>query len=185
MEIKPGDIAVTTRAISLEDGPSALQSVFTWATRLVQGFNEVDCYAYYTHALTFLDSQGSTFEALWHYRSQNFFQAYASQDVMIGRPLTLDKTRFNVAVYQIRQELTGRRYPALRIPLFFLTPRLLKYIPGKPVCSELVGLGLRGGGVINFWKGITPSYIADMIRNWRNFELLYEGKCPGANYAEW
>jgi hypothetical protein len=121
----------------------------------------------------------TTFEALWTYKNQNLYERYSGQQILVGRPKDLNKSDFYLAYYYLYKKYAGRRYPALKLPLFLLCPRLVKYLPSKPVCSELTAKMLCKTGIMDHCNGVTPSYIADMIRNWGAFDIIYEGECNG------
>jgi hypothetical protein len=44
------------------------------------------------------------------------------------------------------------------------------------VCSELTALFLMKCGLIDFWRGVFPDYLADMIRLWKGWNIIYEGE---------
>jgi hypothetical protein len=175
--IQTGDIVCTTYSIDPEN-PNWLQWLLSFGIRQVQCFNDVDGKAFYTHTFFMVDST-TTFEALWTYKNQNLYERYSGQQILVGRPKDLNKSDFYLAYYYLYKKYAGRRYPALKLPLFLLCPRLVKYLPSKPVCSELTAKMLCKTGIMDHCNGVTPSYIADMIRNWGAFDIIYEGECNG------
>jgi hypothetical protein len=175
----PGDIVCTTYSRELEpESPSWFQSALAFGIRQAESFNDVDGQAKYTHTFIITSSAGKTFEALWTYRHQNIFSAYAGQPVLIGRHKQMTQAKAMMMHYRMQEKFGGHRYPAWRLPLFALMPRLLKYLPGKPVCSELAFWALCKVGLIDHWKGVTPSYVADAISRWKRFQKVYEGIMP-------
>lgn len=175
----PGDIVCVTYSMDLDpDGKNYLQAALTYGIRKTQCFNDVDGKAHFTHTFFITDVAGTTFEALWKYRKQNLYKAYAGQEVLIGRHHKMTRLAFYTAYSKLHSAYNGKNYPALKLPAFLFFPRLLKYIPGKPVCSELTGKLLYDTGCIDHWRGITPSYIADMIRRWKDFSTVYNGILP-------
>jgi hypothetical protein len=175
--IQAGDIVCTTYSIDPEN-PNWLQWLLSFGIRQVQCFNDPDGKAFYTHTFFMVDST-TTFEALWTYKNQNLYERYSGQQILVGRPKDLNKSDFYLAYYYLYKKYAGRRYPALKLPLFLLCPRLVKYLPSKPVCSELTAKMLCKTGIMDHCNGVTPSYIADMIRNWGAFDIIYEGECNG------
>jgi hypothetical protein len=173
--IQAGDVVCTTYSMDSEN-PNLLQWLLSLGIRQVQCFNDIDGKAFYTHTFFMVD-HCTTFEALWTYKNQNLYERYAGQQILIGRPKELKKSDFYLAYYYLYRKYNGQRYPALKLPLFLLCPRLLKYLPGKPVCSEKVLKMLYLTKITDHWRGGTPSYVADMIRNWRSFDIIYEGEC--------
>lgn len=176
LELQPLDVVCTTYIAENDpDGPNYLQSIFSCGIRWTQCVNDVDGKAHYTHTFMITDKKATTFEALWTYKQQNLFDAYNGQEMLIGRCNSISNSKKLYALYSIREQYEGLRYPGLKLPLFLFAPRLLKYIPGRPVCSELTMKALYEAGVVNHWRGVTPSYVADMIRRWKIFDIVYEG----------
>ena len=181
MILKPGDIfCVTYDPAADEEGPSLLQTVLSLGIRGVECFNDVDGQAKLTHCGMIISPAGKTFEALWRYRNQNIYEAYGGQPILIGRHCDMNERKFAAAHREIVKQYGGEWYPAWKLPLFALVPRLIKYLPGKPVCSELVlkEWVLAGCEGIDHWRGAMPSYVADIIRNWRYVKIVYEGIMP-------
>jgi len=179
MILKPGDIfCVTYDPAKDEEGPSLLQTVLSFGIQGIETFNDIDGKAQMTHCGMIVSPVGKTFEALWTYRSQNIYQAYGGQPILIGRHRKMSQAKAHMACYYANERFGGEKYPAWKLPLFAIAPRLIKYLPGKPVCSELVFWSLCRVGLIDHWKGVTPSYVADAIRRWREFQVVYEGIMP-------
>lgn len=179
LDLQPGDIVCTTYWPGQDpDGPSWGQYLLSLGIRSAECFNDVDGQAQLTHSFFIVKDNGTTFEALWKYRRQNIYEAYAGQEVLIGRHKELTRTKFLTAYYDIVRKYEGQRYPAWKFPLFLLAPRVLKWMPGKPVCSELTFLMLYKAELVDHWRGVAPSYVADAIRRWRDFEIIYQGVMP-------
>jgi hypothetical protein len=178
IDLMPGDIVCTTYAASDDDRPSFFQLLLSCGIRWAQCFNDVDGSAMLTHSFMATHKNGTTWEALWLYRGQSIFDAYAGRQVLIGRHKKMTKDKFHEAFRQQAGTYYGLRYPAWKIPMFFIAPRLIKYLPGKPVCSELVFQFLYLAGLVDHWRGVTPSYVSDAIRRWRDFEVVYDGVMP-------
>jgi hypothetical protein len=177
-ELRPGDIVCTTYSVDDQDKPTLPQLIFSCGIRWVQCFNDVDGQARLTHSFIITNKNGTTFEALWRYRGQNIFKAYAGREVLIGRHKQMTWDKFFPAFQYQAAMYYGHRYPAWKLPLFFIAPRLIKYLPGKPVCSEFSFQNWFLAGIMDHWRGVTPSYVADAIRRWRDIEIIYEGFVP-------
>ena len=164
-ELKPGDIFCTVN-------PMALGTII----RFVQRFNSVDNSAIQSHAGIILDSKGTTYEAVWAVREQNLFLEYIGKHVLVGRHRGMDQYRFELGLKRLKADHNGGRYPLFRLPLLGLLPRLSKYIYwGRPVCSELAFKFLYYCNLLGYWKGVTPDYVADAIKNWDDFDVIFDG----------
>ena len=143
------------------------------AIRLAERYGEVDNRAFHTHTGLIVNETGRTIEALHRY-AYNHLNEYSGQHIIIGRHRRMKRDMALSGIAKL-QKYIGKRYPYSRLPLIGLFPRLSKYLYwGKPVCSELSLLGWHEAGVIGFWKGVTPAYVADMIRLWRSIEIIYD-----------
>lgn len=172
LSIRPGDIFCSNFPNSL----------LGRAILFFQRFNDIDDEARYSHAGILLDGDGTTFEALLTVKRQNLFEAYRGQNVIIGRHLRMDEETFRRCLSAVLP-FEGRWYPVWRLPLHIVPP-LAKYASSGKflVCSELVfrfvsAMGREKTGV-RFYRGVTPDYIADAIRRWDEFEIVYEGALP-------
>lgn len=177
LQLQAGDIVCST--ISQDAEPDYIpwtQRFFSLGIRQAQSFNDVDGKAKYTHSFIITNQRGRTFEALWTYKHQNIFSAYKGMEVLIGRHRQMTYLKAVLMHHEMKENFEGRTYPAWKLPLFLLSPRLMKYLPSKPVCSELCFWGLQQVCLAKFWKGVTPSFIEDAIRRWRDFQIIYEGK---------
>ena len=73
----------------------------------------------------------------------------------------------------------GKWYAGHRLMFFLICPPLAKYFNlGMGVCSELTAKHWYRAGLLEFWKGVYPDFLADMIHNWKHIEVVYEGMCP-------
>ena len=101
--------------------------------------------------------------------------------VLIGRHKAMTPSIAKQGIKQIMVH-EGRIYPAHRL-ILHLIPPAAKYISTGQflVCSELVSRFLWLCGVKSYWKGVNPDHIADWIRKFRDFEIVYQGNLePGA-----
>lgn len=156
----------------------------TWIGRAINAVQKIlsrDNHSIYSHTGIIRDGNGMTLEALEKITTQHFYNAYKGEQVLIARVRSLDKRRVKEAISKLDAEHLGDIYPYWRLPLQ-LFPILAKYISYKGrwlVCSELTGkflhlIGERHRG----YKGTTPDTLADEWRNWKNFEIIYEGVIP-------
>jgi len=164
MDLQPGDIFLTRN-------PMALGKAINWIQRIKSNDNE----SIYSHAGIITTDSGMTLEALWTIKSQNLFDAYEGSRVMIGRNTRMTKDRYIKGIKTVRP-FTGRRYPFHRLFLH-LIPGASKYInTGRfLVCSELVDKFLFEAGIEKQYRGRNPDNIADMIRDWKKWETVFEG----------
>ena len=161
--LRPGDIFCTRNPMMLGR-----------AINGVQKFWSKDNKSEYSHSGVIIDNLGTTFEALWTNKHQDFSTAYKGINVVIGRnknmtPLLAQKGWEGVKHHK------GKAYAGHRL-LFFLIPPLAKYLGfGLGVCSELTMKYLCKAGLSDCWQGWNPDDVADMIHKWKEWEVIYEG----------
>jgi hypothetical protein len=144
------------------------------AINAVQRFWSPDNESWYSHAGIILSHDQRTLEALWTIKVGHL-NKYIGDDILVGRPVGMPSELKVSALSPVVRHL-GRWYPFHRL-LFHLLPPLAKYSPrGTPTCSELVGEYLSGLGIVDRWWGFNPDHIADMIRKWDAFDVVYEEK---------
>lgn len=154
----------------------------------IQRFNDVDNSARYSHAGIIINPDNpfvgtETFEALWTNHRQDLFKAYAGKQVIIGRHEDMTPKRFLEGFGGVRH-LEGRWYAGHRLFLHIIPPLAKYFASGQfAVCSELAAKFLKDAGLIDFWAGVNPDYLADMIRRWVGWTVVYEGVLP-ADYLE-
>jgi len=145
------------------------------AINTVQRFWSNDGESTYSHAGIIKTASGMTYEALWKIQSQNIYEAYRGNKVLIGRHTSMTMADYQLgmdAVYQY----SGNWYPFHRIFMHMIPP-LAKYVnTGRfMVCSELVDKFLFETGLCKRYRGRNPDHIADMIKQWREWDVVYEG----------
>jgi hypothetical protein len=92
----------------------------------------------YSHSGMFIDDKGTTSECLWTVKSQDFFNAYKGDNVIIAKPLDIDKDVIDKSIKSILDIHQGQLYPSWRL-LLHIIPPLSKYSPfERLVCSEYV-----------------------------------------------
>jgi len=147
------------------------------AINVIQWVWSRDSDACYSHAGLFIDDRGTTLECLMTVKSQNFFEAYKGEKVIIAQPKA-SVNAINLAVESIRIH-EGQFYPFWRL-LFHMIPPLAKIgVLERLVCSELVAkyewlLGLRH----RQYKGTNPDTLVDEWIRWKAFDVIFEGVLP-------
>jgi hypothetical protein len=165
--LQPGDIFLSANPWVIGRAINAVQA---WWAR--------DCQAVYGHAGIILGTDGTTLEALWRVKSQNIFSAYSGQQVLIGRNKKLSLFQFWRGARQVLSQY-GRIYPLHRLALFMIPPLARRInVFDWTVCSELVAQYLYHAGALGYWSGVMPDDLSDMIHNWRDWQIVYEGKLP-------
>jgi hypothetical protein len=137
--------------------------------------------ASYSHAGIILGPIGTTYEAVWTNKRQSLFTAYKGIQVLIGRHRLMNADRFKLG-WKAVEHLEGRWYAGHRLFLMLIPP-LAKYLAtGKfAVCSELAAKFLKGAGCMIYWSGVTPDYLADLILDHHEWEVVFEGLLPPAD----
>lgn len=165
--LKPGDVFA-----------SSLPGALGWLIRLGEKAQADDNEASYSHTGIILDSQGTTFEALWTVRRQNLFEAYRNGTVLIARYKGMDLPAFNRGYKTVKTQ-EGKIYPAWRLFLHALNIGKL-HVVNRQVCSELTALFLIAAGAQTLGGrncyGITPDELVDEWRISKHFDVIYEGK---------
>lgn len=162
-EIRQGDIFCS----------SSKTGVISKLINACQWFWSIDGEATYSHSGIITTHSGTTVEALWNgVRKDNLFTRYAGSQVIIGRMVGCTEEDF-FSGYQRILKYMGKEYPYWRLALHIIPP-LAKFFHtiDIPVCSELTWTFVGKGEP---W-GITPDIVADRIRNWDLFEVVFEGE---------
>ena len=161
--LKPGDIFCTRN-------PMLLGRVINF----VQKFFSADNESRYSHSGIVCNSDGTTFESLSTIRFSKL-DAYVGKQIIIGRHERMTLKTFNSGMKAVKKHV-GQIYPYHRLFLHLFRPAA-KYIStgGFPLCSELVCKFLYSAKFVDAWKGKNPDDVADMIRRWKEWEIVYEG----------
>jgi len=162
MKLKRGDIFCSRNPMMLGR-----------AINFVQKIKAKDNQSEYSHAGIILDSKGRTFEALWKNGSQDLFKAYKGQKVLIGRHKDMTVKAFNKGWKGVKKH-KGKWYAGHRL-LLHLIPLASKLSFGMAVCSEMAMKFLCKAGLADTWAGWNPDDVADMIHNYRDYEVIFEG----------
>jgi len=166
VQLKQGDIFVTRNPMALGRAINFVQKIWSF-----------DNESTYSHAGIIISPYGDTLESLSTIKSQKIAQSYAGKNILIGRHIDMTYKNFLTGFRSVRK-LRGSWYPFHRLPLFIIPP-LAKYVhTGRfLVCSELVDKFLWNAGVAQaFYKGRNPDHIADMIKRWKGWATVFEGK---------
>ena len=172
---------------------SALARLIIWG----QVSHSKDKKAEYTHVGHIENSDGATWEARLYY-GEYHIDDYIGSKVLIGisRDMTPEAYKKGMT-HQYRRfpfkrtlyGLNGKLYPIVSLVLMvFKWLSALRGFSGKPVCSEAAFINEMFAGrpdikeMINTYKNRTPDDMADAIKNWRVFEVVYEGIWPGMEH---
>lgn len=166
-ELRPGDIFCTRN-------PMMLGRIIMAIERM----NSVDNNAQYSHAGIIMGPTATTFEALWTNRRNGLFNSYAGERVLIGRNHLMTKEAYDKGWKNV-SEFEGRWYAFHRLPLNLIPPLAKFFSTGHcAVCSELAAMFLVGAGLMEYWRGVNPDHITDMIQHFKEWTVVFEGILP-------
>jgi hypothetical protein len=172
VRVQPGDIFLTHDNSEVGD-----------TIRYFERLRSLEGVADYNHAGVLTSCQGGTLEALWRVTQGNLRTEYAGEKVLIGRHAQMDWERFSLGWEAVGKRV-GEMYPVGRLVLHALgLGKLIHW--HSVVCSELVveflDISLRGLGFNQFRDpyGWEPSDLELVIREWRMFEIVFEGVIEG------
>lgn len=162
--------------LKLEPGMIFCSKNPMWLGRAINGiqtFWDVDNKSEYSHSGIITSKLGGTFESLWTIR-RSLIDNYKGQKVLIGRHKLMNQFFFDKGMKSVLCH-KGQWYPFWRL-IFHMIPPIAKYISSGafPVCSELAMKFLCGAGMADNWKGWNPNNVADMIRKWDDWEVVFE-----------
>jgi hypothetical protein len=158
--------------------PMALGRIINFA----QKARAVDNESEYSHTGIITGADGATIEALWTVKSQNLWEAYAGNKVLIVRNVNMTLPVCVAGIDKIRAHL-GQWYPLPRLVLHALG--LAKWIHWyRVVCSELtakfetgcaeyLGPDLASGFMRNHY-GVTPDNLVDRWTISRYYQTVFE-----------
>ena len=163
IELNQGDIFCTRN-------PMALGRIINFVQKIKSKDNEAE----YSHSGIIMYKDGMTFEALWTNKRQNLFVDYRGKKVLIGRHKEMTPEKFHLGWEGIKKH-EGKWYAGHRL-ILFLIPFTAKYINfGLGICSELTMKFLYKAKISYAWRSWNPDDVADMIKNWRDYEVIFEG----------
>jgi hypothetical protein len=153
----------------------------------VQFLHSKDNKADKSHSGIIINANGDTFEAgikvpgkFFHvYGSRNIYKDLGpNASIKIWRYTGPCKMPMKEAIDFLRAKYEGRIYPYWRLPLFII-PWIPKFVhfTDKPVCSESKSMYYQLIGARDYtpW-GVNPDTLDDEQREWRDYELVFEGK---------
>lgn len=160
-----------------------------WLGRIItfsQKIKAIDNEATYSHAGIIINEDGTTLEALWTVKSQNLWQAYQGQHILIVRNKYMSNSVFTAGYNKIKKHI-GQIYPFHRLVFHLLG--IAKFIHWRRlVCSELVAkfeagcaeylsqtLGLDSKGFLRNWYGVNPDHLADRWLLSKYYDVVYQG----------
>lgn len=163
MKLKHGDIFCVNNG-----------GFFSRAICRVTALQSLDGRAKYSHAGIITSSVGTTFEAKRTIQRGDL-KKYGNKPILIGRHQRMSIGRMALHYPNLLREFEGDRYPWWRIGLHLCG--MARWIGNGDhlVCSELVARFLCDCKLVETYKGWTPDNLADMIHNWRMWEVVYEG----------
>lgn len=166
MQLQPGDIFASSN-------PQMLGRLIDFIETIKSRDNDAE----YGHTGIIIKEDGTTVEALWSIGTQNLFNDYKGQKVVIARWTGMTPESYQKGFDAIKGHI-GSTYPYYRLLLHALG--ISKIIHFKtPVCSELTQKFLINAGATTisgktFW-GLTPDDLIDEWRISRHFDILHEG----------
>lgn len=154
-----------------------------FAINFVQKVKSVDNESEYTHTGIITDSSGATLEALWSVKSQNLWEAYRGQKMLIVRNIKMKDPVVAAGLAKISEHV-GQWYPVPRLLLHLIG--LGKWIHwDRVVCSELTAkfetgcaeyLGPdRASGFMRNHYGVNPDNLVDRWKISRYYQMIFEG----------
>lgn len=173
IRLLPGDEFVTKNPMALGV-----------AINIVQKATSVDNESTYTHAGIITEADGTTLESLWTVNSQNIWEAYSGEKVLIARNINMTPAVFAAGFAKIKKHI-GQWYPVPRLFLHLL--HIAKWVHwDHVVCSELVAKFETGcatfladadktSGFLHNWYGVNPDDLTDRWRLGRYYDIVFEG----------
>lgn len=164
------DVRTTKRGdIFLSSIPSVLAHPIKTAQKAWTNSN-----VYMTHGGV-LVNYNTTFEALWTYKHQDFFQAYGGTTVFIARPKYADSKTVDRGINYIESLKKGKVYPVLKLVSHVLPP-LTKLFPKQMVCTELAACYGVQIEALPFYNGMSPDKLHNILCNHWAWDIIYWGE---------
>ena len=165
--VRPGDIFFSENSW-----------MFQWIIKAYQKQSSQDGKAEFGHAGTIIDFKGTTFEALSKYKNQNLFKDYSGEKILIGRHADMTPEKAKKGYDAVKYKM-GKRYPWWRIVALGFGFAKWINIVGLGDCSETMYEQLYHSGVSEQnWNGKTPDNGADMVRDFKGWEIIFKGVLP-------
>jgi|PlaIllAssembly_1097288.scaffolds.fasta_scaffold26503_4 hypothetical protein len=176
-KFKHGDIFLSSNPMLLGKMINAVSTLYS-----------VDRKSCFSHAGFFVKDDATILEATYTVTESNFLEKYEHDNVLVGRHLEMNDSRFNDGMEKIKEHI-GQWYPFHR--LFLHVFNLAQYVHwNKVVCSELVSKFLFGAGLRDYkYYGVTPDHLCDEIERSLNkertgpqYEIVFSGLIPTSVY---
>ena len=161
-ELKAGDLFAVNSPNLLGKCIRFIEKLWAW-----------DREAAYNHAGVIIGQDGSTMEALLTFRISSL-DKYRGQKILIVRHKEMTFEKFSQGLYALNGEI-GRVYPVYRLVLFLIPPLAKISTFGRGVCSEQTAKFLCAAGFGNVKFGITPDNLADLWRESKSMDIIFEG----------
>lgn len=171
-KLQPGDVFGTRNPMALGRAINFIQRI--WSK---------DDESKYSHSGIIIDEDGATFESLWTINTSNLFKIYTGKEVIIARPIKniieiqpITRKEKSTAIKKLIVEHKGQWYPFWRLPMHFFPPLAKIAWANRPVCSELTAKYLWYIKMRHHqWASTNPDTLADEWRNWKGYEIIFEG----------
>ena len=167
LELQPGDYFCVK-------GSGFISGAINFFQKIYAKDNE----SIYSHAGLILDSDGTTMEAIpsGTLGTQNFFEAYKGNKVLIVRYDKLTPELHEKAIAALREEFEGEGYPYYRIFLHMIPVFAKFHFLGRGVCSEVVNYyRWQVGARHEHWAGSNPDTCADEGIRWKDHSVIFQG----------
>jgi len=141
---------------------------------LQEWIKSLDHEATYSHAGVIVDSNGTTMESLRKVAHYDL-QTHKGCKIIIARHKEMTPENFQKGYNEILK-YNGKVYPIFRLVFHLLGIAKFLHTSGVPVCSELVVEHCYHAGLCDHdGYGWTPDNLADKMRNYNCYDVLYEG----------
>jgi hypothetical protein len=160
--LRAGDLFATNSPNLLGKCIRAVQWIWAW-----------DREATYNHAGIIVSAAGLTLESLLTFRLSNL-EAYRGRKILIVRHKEMTGERCAAGLAAVKGDV-GHIYPVYRLALFLIPPLAKLKLFGGGVCSEQTAKFLKAAGFCNVVYGVTPDNLADLWRESKSMDIIFEG----------
>ena len=164
IELRPGDVF-------LSKGSNGLSQMIT----AVESWYAKDCYAEYSHSGIVLNNLGLIFEGGLINGKKNLFDKYYGKEILVGRHDQMRLYRYANGKQEL-DKFENTLFPIHRFLLLMFPPLARRiYFLQYGICSEFTSMFLYHAGLMDYWRGVMPSHITEMIRKWKGWNIVAEG----------
>lgn len=159
--------------------------VFQEINNAVQNLRSRDGKVVYSHAGFFTSCKGDTFEARLRI-GQYDIKDFIGDKVFFYRHSCMNDNTFYKHYNKIKAKSDGKMYPIYRLA-FHLFPFTARWAPfDRGVCSEKVAQLYHMCEFMQYWKGVTPDDLHDMVCDpWASqWSIIYEGRLTEEVYKK-